>query len=157
NIAGHKAEILDAYVYGSWHIGNMPLNARFGRQVFNWGEGIFYRGGVNTTNPVDAAKYRLPGSELKEVLMPVEALSFNIGLTDNLSMETFYQWNWKETRLDPVGTFFSETDLFADGGNTAYNNFTGTALDTPVPDFGNVIGLYQALGNNPQVSGALKS
>ncbi len=72
NIAGHKAEILDAYVYGSWHIGNMPLNARFGRQVFNWGEGIFYRGGVNTTNPVDAAKYRLPGSELKEVLMPVD-------------------------------------------------------------------------------------
>ncbi len=107
DIAGHKAEILDAYVYGSWDIGNMPLSARFGRQVFNWGEGIFYRGGVNTTNPVDAAKYRLPGSELKEVLMPVEALSFNIGLTDNLSMETFYQWNWKETRLDPVGTFFS--------------------------------------------------
>ncbi|WP_164105544.1 DUF1302 domain-containing protein, partial [Stenotrophomonas maltophilia] len=91
---------------------------------FNWGEGIFYRGGVNTTNPVDAAKYRLPGSELKEVLMPVEALSFNIGLTDNLSMETFYQWNWKETRLDPVGTFFSETDLFADGGNTGYSDFT---------------------------------
>ncbi len=157
DIAGHKAEILDAYVYGSWDIGNMPLSARFGRQVFNWGEGIFYRGGVNTTNPVDAAKYRLPGSELKEVLMPVEALSFNIGLTDNLSMETFYQWNWKETRLDPVGTFFSETDLFADGGNTGYSDFTGTALDTPVPGFGNVIGLYQALGNNPLLSGALKN
>ncbi len=125
--------------------------------MFNWGEGIFYRGGVNTTNPVDAAKYRLPGSELKEVLMPVEALSFNIGLTDNLSMETFYQWNWKETRLDPVGTFFSETDLFADGGNTGYSDFTGTALDTPVPGFGNVIGLYQALGNNPLLSGALKN
>ncbi|MGZ2930805.1 DUF1302 domain-containing protein [Pseudomonas aeruginosa] len=157
DIAGHKAEILDAYVYGSWDIGNMPLSARFGRQVFNWGEGIFYRGGVNTTNPVDAAKYRLPGSELKEVLMPVEALSFNIGLTDNLSMETFYQWNWKETRLDPVGTYFSETDLFADGGNTGYSDFTGTALDTPVPGFGNVIGLYQALGNNPLLSGALKN
>jgi len=157
DIAGHKAEILDAYVYGSWDIGNMPLSARFGRQVFNWGEGIFYRGGGNTTNPVDAAKYRLPGSELKEVLMPVEALSFNIGLTDNLSMETFYQWNWKETRLDPVGTFFSETDLFADGGNTGYSDFTGTALDTPVPGFGNVIGLYQALGNNPLLSGALKN
>ena len=89
--------------------------------------------------------------------MPVEALSFNIGLTDNLSMETFYQWNWKETRLDPVGTFFSETDLFADGGNTGYSDFTGTALDTPVPGFGNVIGLYQALGNNPLLSGALKN
>jgi len=119
--AGRDAQILDAYVYGNWDVGNMPVSGRLGKQVFNWGEGLFYRNGVNTTNPVDAAKFRLPGSEVKEVLVPVEALSFNLGLTDNLSMETFYQFNWKETAIDPVGTYFSETDLFADGGNTAYS------------------------------------
>jgi hypothetical protein len=119
--AGRDAQILDAYVYGNWDVADMPVSGRLGKQVFNWGEGLFYRGGVNTTNPVDAAKFRLPGSEVKEVLVPVEALSFNIGLTDNLSMETFYQFNWKETAIDPVGTYFSETDLFADGGNTAYS------------------------------------
>ncbi|MGQ7957353.1 DUF1302 domain-containing protein [Pseudomonas sp. SP16.1] len=119
--AGRDAQILDAYVYGNWDVGDMPVSGRLGKQVFNWGEGLFYRGGVNTTNPVDAAKFRLPGSEVKEVLVPVEALSFNLGLTDNLSMEAFYQWNWKETAIDPVGTYFSETDLFADGGNTAYS------------------------------------
>ncbi|RRV30713.1 DUF1302 domain-containing protein [Pseudomonas sp. o96-267] len=124
--AGRDAQILDAYVYGNWDVGNMPVSGRLGKQVFNWGEGLFYRNGVNTTNPVDAAKFRLPGSEVKEVLVPVEALSFNVGLTDNLSMEAFYQWNWKETAIDPVGTYFSETDLFADGGNTAYS--TQTAL-----------------------------
>ncbi|SER39895.1 Protein of unknown function [Pseudomonas cuatrocienegasensis] len=118
--AGRDAQILDAYVYGNWDIGDTPLTGRLGRQVFNWGEGLFYRGGVNTTNPVDAAKFRLPGAEVKEVLVPVEALSFNIGLSDNLSLETFYQFNWKETAIDPAGTFFSETDLFAEGGNTAY-------------------------------------
>ncbi|MGE8188055.1 DUF1302 domain-containing protein [Pseudomonas sp. NPDC086278] len=120
DVAGSRVDILDAYVYGNWDIAEHPVTARLGRQVFNWGEGVFYRGGVNTTNPVDSSKFRLPGAEIKEVLMPVEAVSFNIGLTDNLSMDTFYQWNWKETRLDPVGTFFSETDLFADGGNTGY-------------------------------------
>jgi len=119
--AGRDAQILDAYVYGNWDVADMPVSGRLGKQVFNWGEGLFYRGGVNTTNPVDAAKFRLPGSEVKEVLVPVEALSFNLGLTDNLSMEAFYQWNWKETAIDPVGTYFSETDLFADGGNTAYS------------------------------------
>ena len=119
--AGRDAQILDAYVYGDWDVADMPVSGRLGNQVFNWGEGLFYRGGVNTTNPVDAAKFRLPGSEVKEVLVPVEALSFNIGLTDNLSMETFYQFNWKESAIDPVGTYFSETDLFADGGNTAYS------------------------------------
>lgn len=149
DIAGHHIEMLDAYVYGSWDVAQMPLTARLGRQVFNWGEGMFYRGGINTTNPVDAARFRLPGAEVKEVLMPVEAVSFNIGLTDSLTLESFYQTNWKETRIDPVGTFYSQTDLFADGGNTAYNNFSGTALDSPVPGFGNVIGLYEGLGNNP--------
>lgn len=119
--AGRDAQILDAYVYGNWDVAEMPVTGRLGRQVFNWGEGLFYRGGINTTNPVDAAKFRLPGSEVKEVLVPVEALSFNIGLTDNLSMETFYQFNWKESAIDPSGTYFSETDLFADGGNTAYS------------------------------------
>ena len=126
--AGRDAQILDAYLYGNWDVANMPVTARIGKQVFNWGEGIFYRGGVNTTNPVDAAKFRLPGSEIKEVLVPVESLSFNIGLTDSLSMEAFYQFNWKESAIDPAGTYFSETDLFGDGGNTAYNNFAGTAV-----------------------------
>ncbi|MEE1951257.1 DUF1302 domain-containing protein [Pseudomonas alcaligenes] len=126
--AGTNAEILDAYVYGNWDVGSMPLTVKVGRQVFNWGEGIFYRGGINTTNPIDAAKFRLPGSELKEVLVPVEAINFNIGLTDNLSLESFYQWNWKESAIDPAGTFFSETDLFADGGNTAYTRYDNPLL-----------------------------
>lgn len=126
--AGRNAEILDAYVYGNWDIANMPVGVRFGKQVFNWGEGLFYRGGVNTTNPVDAGKFRLPGAEVKEVLVPVEALSFSVGLSDNISMDAFYQFNWKESAIDPVGTYFSETDLFGEGGNTAYNNFAGTAL-----------------------------
>ncbi|WP_271409141.1 DUF1302 domain-containing protein [Pseudomonas sp. Q1-7] len=120
SVAGHRAEILDAYVYGNWDIAGRPLTARLGRQVFNWGEALFYRGGVNTTNPVDASAFHLPGSEVKEVLMPLEAISFTTGLTDSLSMDAFYQWNWKETRIDPVGTFYSGTDLFADGGHTAY-------------------------------------
>lgn len=149
--AGRDAQILDAYIYGNWDIANMPVGVRLGKQVFNWGEGLFVRGGINTTNPVDAGKFRLPGSEIKEVLVPIEALSFNIGLTDNLSMETFYQFNWKESTIDPVGTYFSETDLFADGGNTAYNNFADTPLGAPNIALGGntVLGVY----NNPGLIG----
>ncbi|TBU82094.1 DUF1302 domain-containing protein [Pseudomonas daroniae] len=140
--AGRNAQILDAYVYGNWDVAERPLSARLGRQVFNWGEGVFYRGGVNTSNPVDGARFRLPGSEIKEVLIPVEAVSFNIGLTDNLSMEAFYQFNWKETAIDPVGSYFSETDLFAEGGSTAYSRMP--ALGSPAFR-GNYAGL-SALG-----------
>ena len=146
--AGNNAEILDAYVYGNWDVAEKPVTARLGKQVFNWGEGLFYRGGVNTTNPIDAAKFRLPGSELKEVLIPVEAFNLSVGLTDNLSMETFYQFNWKESAIDPVGTYFSETDLFADGGNTAYRDFSGTSAAPLIP-------IYTAIGNGQGPLGSL--
>lgn len=152
--AGRDAQILDAYVYGNWDVADMPLTARFGKQVFNWGEGIFYRGGINTTNPLNAAQFRLPGSELKEVLVPVEALSFNIGLTDNLSMETFYQFNFKETAVDPAGTYFSETDLFADGGRRAYtvpalNTQSGQLLQNAATGYS---ALASSMGFNPNAS-----
>ncbi len=142
--AGRDAQILDAYIYGNWDVAEHPLSARLGRQVFNWGEGLFYRGGVNTSNPVDGARFRLPGAELKEVLIPVEAVSFNIGLTDNLSMETFYQFKWKETAIDPVGSYFSETDLFAEGGSTAYSR---------QPDLIPLAGLYSNLGSTGGLQG----
>jgi len=157
--AGRNAEILDAYIYGSWDVADMPLSARIGRQVFNWGEGVFYRGGVNTTNPVDAAKFRLPGSELKEVLVPVEAFQFNLGLTDNLSMEAFYQWNFKESAIDPVGTYFAETDLFADGGNTAYTTnlaASSAAFQSAYPTLvngGNILGLFPVTPNFAGIQG----
>ncbi|NQD91519.1 DUF1302 domain-containing protein [Pseudomonas sp. CrR25] len=118
--AGHDAELLDAYVHGGWIVANLPVSARIGRQVFNWGEGLFYRGGVNTTNPVNALKFRLPGAELKEALIPLEAVNLNLDLTDALSLETFYQWNWKENAIDPVGTYFADTDIFGPGGDVAY-------------------------------------
>ena len=139
--AASNAEILDAYVFGSWDVFDRPLSARAGNQVFNWGEGVFYRGGINTTNPLDAAKFHIPGSELKEVLVPLQALSFNLGLTDNLSMDAYYQWNWKETTLDAVGSYYSTTDLFGPGGNTAY-----TVNDDP--QLSGLMGGYQLVAGN---------
>lgn len=139
--AASNAEILDAYVFGNWEVFDRPLSARAGNQVFNWGEGVFYRGGINTTNPVDAAKFHIPGSELKEVLVPLQALSFNLGLTDNLSMDAYYQWNWKETTLDAVGSYYSTTDLFGPGGSTAY-----TVNDDP--QLAALMGGYQFVAAN---------
>ncbi|GLU42122.1 MULTISPECIES: DUF1302 domain-containing protein [unclassified Pseudomonas] len=146
--AGRGAELLDAYLFGNWDFYGHSLNARVGRQVFNWGESLFYRGGVNTTNPVDATKLHLPGSEIKEVLIPLEALQFSVDLTQNLSLESFYQWNWRETQVDPVGTFFSETDLFADGGNSAYLQNPGfAAVLSPLAVLGGRSAYQAALAN----------
>jgi hypothetical protein len=146
--AGSDAEILDAYVFGNWDVLDHPVSGRLGRQVFSWGEGLFYRSGINSSNPVDAGKFHLPGAEVKEALIPLEAVSLNFGITNNLSMETYYQWNWRETAIDPVGTYFSPTDLFADGGNTAYAQVNDPLLSQVIAAYP-LASQFGLVGNGP--------
>ena len=42
---GRSADILDAFVWGDWWLGDKPVNVRLGRQVISWGEGIFFANG----------------------------------------------------------------------------------------------------------------
>ena len=114
---GAGVQLLDAFVYHNYSIGNNPGNIRLGRQVVSWGEGVFIQNGINAINPIDASAFRRPGAELKEGLLPVEMLYFSQGLTENLSMEAFYQLKWRGTIADNCGTFFSTTDVVARGCN----------------------------------------
>ncbi|WP_222937537.1 DUF1302 domain-containing protein [Spartinivicinus ruber] len=124
NLIGKDASLLDAYVYTSFDVYDKPVDIRFGQQVLNWGEGLFYRGGINTINPIDAAQFSLPGSEVKDLLIPQMALSFNVGLTDSLSMEAFYMLEWDETIVPPRGSYFSNNDIFSEGADKGYNEIT---------------------------------
>ncbi|MEH6502023.1 MAG: DUF1302 domain-containing protein [Pseudoalteromonas distincta] len=103
---GSGVQLLDAFVYHNYTIGNNPGNVRLGRQVVSWGEGLFIQNGINSINPVDVSAFRRPGAEVKEGLLPVEMLYFSQGLTENLSMEAFYQLKWAPTVVDNCGTFF---------------------------------------------------
>ena len=123
---GRDAKIQDAYFYGAWDIGEMPLDVRFGKQVMNWGEGLFYRDGINTINALDGASYALPGSEVKDLLIPQNAISFSLGITDNLSLSAFYQFQWEETVLPGRGSYFSTNDLFVEGATKGYNEITSS-------------------------------
>src|SRR5690554_546016 len=114
---GAGVQLLDAFIYHNYFIGQNPGNVRLGRQVVSWGEGVFIQNGINSINPIDASAFRRPGAELKEGLLPVEMLHISQGLTENLSMEAFYQLKWHGTVADNCGTFFSTTDVAARGCN----------------------------------------
>ncbi|MEH6801052.1 MAG: DUF1302 domain-containing protein [Halopseudomonas sabulinigri] len=103
--------LLDAFVYHNYFIGNNPGNVRLGRQVVSWGESTFIQNSINSINPIDVAALRRPGAEIKEGLLPVEMLYMSQGLTENLSMEAFYQLKWAPTVLDNCGTFFGSDTL----------------------------------------------
>ncbi|MCY1336407.1 hypothetical protein D9M69_222140 [compost metagenome] len=107
--------LLDAYVFGDFDIDGHPLNARAGNQVVSWGEGLFFQNGINAINPVDTAALRRPGSQLKEALLPVPMLYGNFGLTENSSLEAFYQLEWRKTVLEGCGTYFATNDYISEG------------------------------------------
>ena len=88
------AALLDAYVYGTFKLGeDHDARVRIGRHVLNWGESAFIQG-VNQINPIDVPALRRPGTEIKEVLLPVGMVSANVGLGKGVSAEGFYQFEW---------------------------------------------------------------
>ncbi|MGA4323795.1 DUF1302 domain-containing protein [Ectopseudomonas hydrolytica] len=115
------AEILDAFLYHNYAIGDLPGTVRVGKQVVSWGESTFIGNSINAINPIDVAAFRRPGAEIKEGLIPVNMLYLSQSLTDRLSMEAFYQLEWDQTILDNCGTFFSTADVAADGCDNGYH------------------------------------
>lgn len=121
--AGRDAEILDAFVRGRFDVGGRNLDLRLGRQVVNWGESTFILNGINVINPLNVTRLRMPGSELREGLIPTTMVWAAQELTDNVSVEAVLLTEWEKTKIDPVGTFFSTNDFVGTGGSLAYTGF----------------------------------
>ena len=118
NLAGNRFNILDLFVYGTWDIADHPLNVRVGKQVINWGESNIQSGGISQMmNPKDLSKATTPGTDVKETLIPQESVYVNFGFTDNVSLEAYYTWNWRESTFVGVGTYFSGFDFIGSGYN----------------------------------------
>jgi hypothetical protein len=97
--------LLDAYVYGTFDVGESSVQVRLGNQVINWGESVFIQG-VNQVNPIDVPAARRAGAELKEILLPVWAAYANWGFNFG-SIEAFYQIQWNNTSVDGCGQYFT--------------------------------------------------
>lgn len=135
------AQILDAFVYHNYDIADQPGTVRLGKQVVSWGESTFIRNSINEINPVDVSAFRRPGAEIKEGLIPVNMFYVAQSLTDNLSMEAFYQLEWDQTVVDNCGTFFAQADIIADGCTDnlrvlSNNPAAGAAVNGGLPLFG---------------------
>ena len=100
--------LLDAYAYGSFGIGDTDLQLRLGRQVVNWGESVFIQG-VNQINPIDVTALRRPGTEVKEVLLPVLMAYANWGFSFG-SVEAFYEFQWENSPVDSCGTYWGPAE-----------------------------------------------
>lgn len=113
NVVGRDAQLLDAFISGDFTVGDLPLNVRAGKQVISWGEGTFILNGLNVINPIDVSAFRRPGAEIKEGLLPVNALYASIGLPiEGTSLAGYYMLDFEPFKIDQPGTPFSGTDVF---------------------------------------------
>jgi hypothetical protein len=120
---GKGAQWLDMYVRGQFEVAGRALDLRLGRQVLSLGESTFIPNGINVVNPVDVSRLRVPGSELREALLPVNMAKAALGLTENLSLEAFWLLEFRRTEIDPAGSYFSTNDFATRGGRNVYLGF----------------------------------
>jgi len=137
DLVGKYAEIFDAFVYGHFDMGETPISVRLGQQTINWGEAFFTPGGINATNPLDLTKFHIPGSELKEALLPIGALWASTDITEDIALQAYYQYEWDQMRLDPNNSFFGIEDTLTPG--SILSCLPGTITDTSISSGGTCI------------------
>jgi hypothetical protein len=144
---GKDARLLDAYIYGNHEPGGHFFTWRLGKQVVSWGESTFIQGGLNVINPVDVSKVRVAGAELKEVFEGVNMVWGTVDLTQSLSLEGLYMFEYQQIDPDPAGTYFATNDIATPGAAFAMLSF-GT-IPQPVinPDLYHDVCLHRNYGN----------
>ncbi len=119
---GGRFRALDYFAYGTFDIFDTSLSLRVGNQVVAWGESLFF-GNISFSQGVaDATRANSPAAEVKDILLPSPQVSMNWGITDRLSLLGYYQFDWDNTQLDGVGSYFSRADLVGPGSAFAYGS-----------------------------------
>ena len=119
-------ELLDAFVFANFDIGDTALGVRAGRHTIYWGNSLLGIGaiaGIGTAMaPLDFAKaLSVPGSEAKELFMPTNKISTVFQVTDNLTLNAFYNMQHQRYRVPETGTFFSPAEGLSE--NTEFITF----------------------------------
>lgn len=121
DLMGQKAELLDAFVFGKFDLGEeSKVSVRVGKHTLLYGETLFLgaNGIANAQGPVDLIKaFSLPNAQFKEIAMPVGQISTDIQINPNVSVGAYYQYDWKGLRLPAAGSFFNAADFVGAGSD----------------------------------------
>jgi hypothetical protein len=134
---GPYGELLDAFVFGNFELGPVPIKVKAGRHTLYWGESLMQAGAIHgvaySQMPLDLAKgAATPGVEAKELFRPLGGVSAQAQLLPSLSVaaQVFLQW-------EPY--LYAEGATFLGGGDFSWagpDGFTPPRPDgTPVPAF----------------------
>ncbi|MFW7348360.1 MAG: DUF1302 domain-containing protein [Pigmentiphaga sp.] len=137
DLHGRKAEVLDAFISGRFNTPLGPLTMRLGQHALLWGESLFFASNAiaGTQMPFDVSRLlSQPNAQAKEFVLPVPQVSAQWQLNQDVSVGAYYQFDYRPNRLPAVGSYFSQNDLYVDGGERLLLDpalFSGQALRSP--------------------------
>ena len=115
---GGYSRILDAYAYTSFDFGESSrATVRVGRQVVNWGEATFFANISQAQGPFDGTKAGVPGTEVKDAVLPEDQVSVSLELTPRLTLLGQVQYGFHETIVAAPGSFMSTSDGVGPGAS----------------------------------------
>ena len=112
-------ELLDAFVFGNWDIGDTALGVRLGRHTINWGQSLLGTGAIvgiaGAMTALDLSKaLSVPGTEAQELFMPSNKISTVWQLTDNFTFNAYYEFDHRVNRLPETGSFWSPVEVLTE-------------------------------------------
>jgi hypothetical protein len=121
--AGPSGELLDAFVFGKFTLGDIPVNLKAGRHTVYWGESMLSNGGTHGIaygqSAIDINKgLAQPSVELKELFRPRNQISLQTQPTSKLSIAAQYYLQWEANRVPEAGTNLSFADMLGNGSES---------------------------------------
>jgi hypothetical protein len=120
---GPDGELLDAFAFGHFDAGSMPLDVKIGRHTIFWGETLMLGGAVQGISygqsPLDIIKgLEEPGASVNELFRPLNQVSFQVQPTSNLTVMGQYFFQWESARLPDAGTYLGFSDALSTYGES---------------------------------------
>jgi len=110
-----NAQLLDLWVSKKFDIADHDGRIRVGNQVINWGESLFLGGGINATNALDVQKSLVPGTQIKEYVLPAPIISIAGNVAKGLNAEAYYQVAYNKNVYPAIGSYWSVADFVGPG------------------------------------------
>jgi hypothetical protein len=111
-----NAVLDDAYVYGTTHLAGYPVQLRAGRLSIPWGSPTS-SGMLSQVNGIDYAALSRASSVAAEAGIPDWAVYAKLNLSEQLSLDAFYQFAFAPNVYPGCGTFYSTGDYVQPGCN----------------------------------------
>lgn len=110
------AELLDAFVFANFDIGDVAGNVRIGRHTLYWGQSLLVAGALHgfagSMAAIDFSKgLGAPGTEVKELFIPNSKISSTLQFSDNLSLSGYYAFEFEPARWPEGGTYFATNEV----------------------------------------------